>query len=91
MGETRNYDVLGIHDGEVARVRMFIGDQAIDEDLSLPRIITVEEQLEEAVNKRIAELQNNVSPEKSNLVVGDGDQVVNEEFFMPDDVEAANV
>lgn len=92
---TRNFVVLGIHepgvsgtDGQVARVRMFIGDKAIDEDLVLPRLITVEEQLEAAANARIAELQTAVSGVESEIVANDGQPVINSEFIPPEGITA---
>lgn len=61
----RKYQILGLHgdgvatvSGNVARVRMYVGDEQVDEDFSLPQIITVEQQLDEAINARIAELTN---------------------------------
>lgn len=74
---------------KVARVRMFVGDQAIDEDLVLPHIITIEEQLDTTVDARIAELQKGVTPTASSLVVNDGQQVVNDEFTIPTGLIAA--
>jgi len=60
----RKYQILGIHGGDVrtvsenvARVRMYIGGEEIDEDFPLPREITVEEQLDEAIQTRIAHLK----------------------------------
>lgn len=92
----QSFAILGIHDESVegvtvpvARVRMFVGDQAIDEDITLPHLITVEEQLDAAVNTRIAELQQQVAPADSQVVQGDGNQVVNDQFTIPADITPA--
>lgn len=54
----RKFQVLGMH-GDIARVRMFIeGEEAVDEDFPIPRVISVEEQLEAAIMKRVAELED---------------------------------
>lgn len=53
----RKFQVLGMHK-DVARVRMFIEGEAVDEDFPIPRVISVEEQLEAAIMKRVAELED---------------------------------
>lgn len=62
---SRKYQILGIHDsevhtveGNVARIRMYIGDDYVDEDFPLPQVISVEQQLDSAINARITELVN---------------------------------
>ena len=93
MEAKKNYAVLGIHDtgdGLVARVRMYVGNEAIDEDLILPRVITIEEQLEAAADARVQELLKGVSSADSELTKDDGDVVVNTgKFTLPEDVIAA--
>lgn len=60
--------VPGVPDGtSVARVRMFINGEAVDEDIILPQIITVEQQIDEAVHKRITELVRGVKLEDSEV------------------------
>ena len=82
--EEKKYEILGVHEldsGEqVARIRMFVDGKAVDEDLVFPRVITIEEQIESAAKKRIAEFSRGVTAEDSNLTVGDGDQVINTEY-----------
>jgi hypothetical protein len=65
MEDGREYAILGIHDkdvlsveGEVVRVRMFVGDQVIDEDFPLPTVLTMEELLDIEVQKRLSELKS---------------------------------
>ena len=61
----RTHQVLGIHrivepDGrakDMARVRLYVGDEHVDEDFPLPQVITVEQQLNDAVRARINELK----------------------------------
>lgn len=87
-----HYAVMGIHGTDyklIARVRMFVGKKAIDEDLPLPKIITVEEQLHELITKRIAEIKKKVTPKASKLTVEDGQQVINKKFDIPENAEAA--
>lgn len=61
----RKYQILGVHDDKVltvesnvARVRMYIGDEQVDEDFLLPQALTVERQLDSAIQNRISELIN---------------------------------
>ena len=86
MQPESNYAVLGIHgndvdtvQGNVARIRMFVGDQVIDEDFNLPRIITIEEQIDEAVKRRMDEIVTKGSdPSLSNVVPEQSEQIVKE-------------
>lgn len=65
----------GVPDNKiVARVRMNVDGRLIDEDLVMPRIITIEEQIDEVAKKRIAELKSDVKPADSILVEGEGNQ-----------------
>lgn len=63
----------------VARVRMFVDGQMIDEDFTLPRLITVEEQIESAVTARIEEIKKlGTDPAKSAVVDTQTEQIVEE-------------
>lgn len=59
----RKYELLGIHgdkvltvEGNVARVRMYIGNEQVDEDFALPKTITVKQQLDTLIQSRMAEI-----------------------------------
>jgi len=70
------YEIMGIHDkdvltveGNVARVRMFIGEQIIDEDFDLPTIPSVmpvtmavyDYLLKPVIEKRMNEIKEGVN------------------------------
>lgn len=68
--ESRKYLILGIHGadvqtvaGNVARVRMFVNNETVDEDFPLPKVRTIEELLDEAIMKRVAELEDGIQGE----------------------------
>jgi hypothetical protein len=66
-----------IEQRNVVRVRMFVGDQYIDEDFNLPRLITIEEQIETAVQARIAEIkERGTDPKYSEIVPEQTEQIV---------------
>lgn len=62
----------------VVRVRMFIGGKMIDEDFVLPRLITIEEQVEVAVTARMAEINSTGStdPAKSQVIPAQTEQII---------------
>lgn len=53
----------------VVRVRMFVGEQVIDEDFTMPSTITVEEQIDSAVTARISEIESQGSDPKLSKIV----------------------
>jgi hypothetical protein len=68
-----------VQERNVVRVRMFVGDKMIDEDFDLPRLITIEEQVETAVLARMAEIQaQGTDPAKSEVVGEQPEQIVEE-------------
>lgn len=87
----KKYAVLGYHNGpgvaegnvvsgvpsgkSVVRTRFFLDGKVIDEDLIMPRLITIEEQVETAAANRLEELKVGVRPDVSALVEGGGNQV----------------
>ncbi len=75
--------VLGMHGdtttvtGSVARVRMFVGDNSVDEDFQIPRLLTVEEQLKTAIEARFVELKEGITdPSKSMIVKAQAEQII---------------
>lgn len=77
-GSKRDANVVpGVPAGKsVARVRLFREDGTIvDEDLVMPRLITIEEQLDAAMNERFKEIEKGVSAKDSKLVEGEGNVV----------------
>ena len=78
-----SYVVMGVHDhdvdtveGNVVRVRMFIGDTMVDEDFALPSVITVEEQIDKMVNARMQEITEQGTDAKSKIVDEQSEQIV---------------
>ena len=81
----QEYAVLGMHEnvstieGNLVRVRMFVADKMIDEDFALPRIITIEEQVDTAVKARITEIKaKGTDPVISDVVDPQVEQIIQE-------------
>lgn len=80
----QEYAVLGFHgpevktvEGSVARIRMFVDGKMVDEDFTLPRLITVEEQIDTAVKYRIAEIrEQGTDPALSSVIEAQVEQIV---------------
>jgi hypothetical protein len=75
-GKPQMQTVEEVEQRNVVRVRMFVGDQYIDEDFNLPRVITIEEQIEDAVKARISEIKVNGAEAPSKVVPEQLEQIV---------------
>lgn len=76
-GQPQTQVIQEVLQRNVVRVRMFIDGQMIDEDFSLPRLITIEEQIDQAAKARIAEIkEKGTDPSLSKIVPEQTEQIV---------------